>query len=62
MLEGLAGLERMIAQVGIDRLLFGSHAPFYYADSAHLKLKESVLTPEQVEAISQGNARSVERK
>jgi predicted TIM-barrel fold metal-dependent hydrolase len=59
MLEGLAGLERLIAQVGPDRLLFGSHAPLFYGESAHLKLKESALTPEQAEAIRQGNARRV---
>ncbi|HZW32091.1 MAG TPA: amidohydrolase family protein [Isosphaeraceae bacterium] len=57
MLEGLAGLERLIAQVGADHLLFGSHAPFFHAESAHLKLKESALAPEQAEAIRQGNAR-----
>jgi predicted TIM-barrel fold metal-dependent hydrolase len=61
MLEGAAGLERLVAQVGPDRLLFGSHAPFFYADAAHLKLKESALTPEQAEAIRQGNARRLER-
>jgi predicted TIM-barrel fold metal-dependent hydrolase len=59
MLEGVAGLERLIAQVGPDRLLFGSHAPLFYAEAAHLKLKESALTPEQAEAIRQGNARLV---
>jgi predicted TIM-barrel fold metal-dependent hydrolase len=57
MLEGAAGLERLVAQVGADRLLFGSHAPLYYADAAHLKLKESVLTPGQVDVIVEGNAR-----
>ncbi|MFI5454191.1 MAG: amidohydrolase family protein [Isosphaerales bacterium] len=62
MLEGAAGLARLVAQVGPDRLLFGSHAPFYYAEAAHLKLKESVLTPEQAEAIRQGNARRLERR
>jgi uncharacterized protein len=61
MLEGAAGLERLIAQVGSDHLVFGSHAPLFYADAAHLKLKESVLTPEQAEAIRQGNARRLER-
>ena len=59
MLEGAAGLERLVAQVGPDRLLFGSHAPFFYAEAAHLKLKESVLTPEQAEAIRQGNAKGI---
>jgi predicted TIM-barrel fold metal-dependent hydrolase len=57
MLEGAGGLERLVAQVGADRLLFGSHAPLFYAESAHLKLKESQVTPEQAEAIRQGNAR-----
>lgn len=57
MLEGAAGLERLIALVGPDRLLFGSHAPLFYAEAAHLKLKELVLTPEQSEAVRQGNAR-----
>ena len=57
MVEGVAGLERLIAQVGHERLLFGSHAPLFYAHAAHLKLKESSLTPEQAEAIRQGNAR-----
>jgi uncharacterized protein len=59
MLEGAAGLERLVAQVGSDRLLFGSHAPLFYADSAHLKLKESALAPAQAEAIRQSNARSL---
>jgi predicted TIM-barrel fold metal-dependent hydrolase len=56
-LEGAAGLERLIAEVGSERLLFGSHAPLFYAESAHLKLKESDLTPEQAAAIKEGSAR-----
>jgi uncharacterized protein len=59
MLEGAAGLERLVAQVGPERLLFGSHAPFFYAEAAHLKLKESVLTPEHAKAIRQTNARDL---
>ena len=62
MLEGVAGLERLVAQVGPERLLFGSHAPLFYAEAAHLKLKESVLTPEQAEAIRQGNAQRLGEK
>jgi predicted TIM-barrel fold metal-dependent hydrolase len=56
-LEGAAGLERLVAQVGADRLLFGSLAPLYYAEAAHLKLKESVLAAAHVDAIREGNAR-----
>jgi predicted TIM-barrel fold metal-dependent hydrolase len=59
MLESVAGLERLVAQVGAERLLFGSHAPFFYAEAAHLKLKESVLKTEQLDAICRANARTV---
>ena len=60
-LEGLAGLEAALSQIVPDRVLFGSHAPFFYAEAAHLKLKESVLTADQPEAIRQGNARRLKR-
>jgi predicted TIM-barrel fold metal-dependent hydrolase len=59
MLEGAAGLERLVAQVGFERVLFGSHAPFFYAEAAHLKLKESALPAEQTDAIRGGNARGL---
>jgi predicted TIM-barrel fold metal-dependent hydrolase len=55
----MEGLERLVAQVGWDRLLFGSHAPFFYPEAAALKLKESALSPERAEAIRRGNARRV---
>ena len=57
MLEGAAGLERVISEVSFERLLFGSHAPLFYAESAHLKLKESELASNHLEAIRQENAR-----
>jgi predicted TIM-barrel fold metal-dependent hydrolase len=60
MLEGAAGLERIMARAGHERLLFGSHAPFYCAEAAHLKLKESRMTSQQAGAIRQGNARALE--
>ncbi|MDR3637893.1 MAG: amidohydrolase family protein [Isosphaeraceae bacterium] len=59
MLEGVAGIEQLVADVGPDRLLFGSHAPFFIADSAHLKMKESELTAAQAEALRTGNARRI---
>jgi len=59
MLEGMEGLKPLIDQVGVDRILFGSHAPFFYPEAAVLKLKESALSPEHAEAIRRGNARRV---
>jgi predicted TIM-barrel fold metal-dependent hydrolase len=59
MLEGMEGLKRLVAQIGPDRLLFGSHAPYFYPEANVLKLKESALSPEQAEAIQQGNARRI---
>lgn len=57
MLEGVAGIERVLATIPVERLLFGSHAPFYVWDSAQLKLRESALAGVQREAIATANAR-----
>lgn len=56
MLEGLAGIEKLLTQVPLERVLFGSYAPLYYLESALLKLKESVLTQKQLKAIQASNA------
>lgn len=57
MLEGLAGIERLLRTFPLDRIAFGSHSPFFIFESARLKLEESRLTPAQREAITQNNAR-----
>jgi hypothetical protein len=56
MLEGLGGVERLLQRLPAARLCFGSHAPFYCFESAALKLKESVLSEEQLRAICRANA------
>ncbi len=56
MVEGPAGVERLLQHVPLARLCFGSHAPFYIFESALLKLKESDLGDEQLRAIRQANA------
>ncbi len=56
-LEGVAGIGNLLHQVSAGCLLFGSNAPFYYFESSQLKLKESLLSEEQFDAISAGNAR-----
>jgi hypothetical protein len=58
-LEGVTGVGNLLAQIKGDRLLFGSLAPFFYFESAALKLKESVLTGAQLTAVSEGNARKL---
>ena len=46
----------MLAQVPLERVLFGSNAPQFYFESAEGKLRESALSEEQKAAITAGNA------
>ena len=55
--EGVGGIARLLQQIPAAQILFGSHAPFFYFESARLKLKESALTNEQTRAICVDNAR-----
>ncbi|MGQ9574055.1 MAG: amidohydrolase family protein [Thermoguttaceae bacterium] len=55
-LEGVGGIANLLQTIPPDRLLFGSHFPFFVIESALLKLRESELTPAQLEAISHQNA------
>jgi predicted TIM-barrel fold metal-dependent hydrolase len=57
MLEGVGGVANLLKQVPTDRVVFGSHAPFFYLESAVLKLKESVLSEPQLASIRTDNAR-----
>jgi predicted TIM-barrel fold metal-dependent hydrolase len=43
--------------IPVERLLFGSHAPYFPCESALLKLFESPLSREQLEKLMRGNAR-----
>jgi len=55
-LEGVGGVANLLKQVPADHVVFGSHAPFFYLESAVLKLKESVLSEVELKAIRAGNA------
>ena len=59
MLEGTGGIESLLKHVSLDRVLFGSYAPFFAFEAAELKLRESPLAEAQREAIRQGNARQL---
>jgi predicted TIM-barrel fold metal-dependent hydrolase len=57
MVEGVAGLARLVRQVPISRVLFGSYYPFFYFESAVLKVQESGLDEASQKAICMENAR-----
>ncbi len=57
MMEGVGGVAQLLEQFPLERVLFGSYAPFFYFDSAVLKLKESALKEEQLRAVRHDNAR-----
>ncbi len=59
MMEGVAALERFVADFGADRLLVGSHAPFFCPDASPLKLQESELKEADRAAVVEGNARAL---
>ena len=66
MIEGTGEVGRMIEgkpwsgsamAIPVERFLFGSHAPYFPVETNVLKLFESPLTLEQMQAIMNGNAR-----
>ena len=58
-LEGNGAVSRTIgsARVPVERIVFGSHAPYFPLETAILKLIESPLDAQQLQAIMHGNAR-----
>lgn len=55
--EGLGGVARFVEKTGVEAVLFGSHFPLFYLESAMLKLREGGFTEEDAAAIQAGNAR-----
>ena len=62
MVEGVGGVSQLLEQVPASQVLFGSHAPFYYFESAALKLQESILSQQQLASISSQNAGSLQKR
>ena len=56
MQEGVGGITALLEHAPLDRVLFGSYFPFYYLESALLKLRESELAQFQLDAITRENA------
>ena len=56
-LEGIEGVRWLADTIGIERIMLGSHAPYFTMAAAHLKIVEAGLTDEEREAVLHGNAR-----
>jgi predicted TIM-barrel fold metal-dependent hydrolase len=59
MLEGAGALQQLISEIPAERLLFGSHAPSLYFESALLKLQESALPAPHRRSVRLENARRI---
>lgn len=59
MQEGVGGITNLLELVPLERILFGSHFPLFYLESALLKLQESELGEFQRRAICFDNARKL---
>src|SRR5262249_62102068 len=57
MLEGVGGIDRLLTWVPAERVLFGSHSPLFYYESALLKLRESTQPGPVLRAVCAENAR-----
>ena len=55
--EGIQGVGRFLDRVPPERVVFGSHFPFFTFDAAFLKMQESGLSEDRKQAVFEGNAR-----
>lgn len=56
LVEGIMGLEGLLEELPVERVVFGSYAPVFYFEAAKLKLQESALDQKQLNAITHENA------
>jgi len=57
MVEGIEGIARLVERFSPQKVLFGSDFPFFYFESALLKMRESGLPESTKNALEEGNAR-----
>jgi hypothetical protein len=60
--EGVGGLARLVEETSPSRVMFGSHYPFFYFESALLKVQSAGFARDQESAIYEGNARKLLQK
>ncbi len=59
MLEGIDGLRKLLNDVPLERILFGSHFPLFYFESALFKLREAALGGAAIQTICWDNPASL---
>ena len=59
MLEGIEGVARLVGQLPVERILFGSNFPLFYFEAALLKVQESGLPQSTKTMLFEGNARRI---
>jgi predicted TIM-barrel fold metal-dependent hydrolase len=57
--ESVGGLAKMLQRIGPERVVFGTHFPLFYPESALFKIRESALKDGELEAIRHANARAL---
>ncbi len=50
-------MGRMAKKVSVPRVLFGTHYPLFYFESAVLKVREAEFTDAERQAVLESNAR-----
>jgi predicted TIM-barrel fold metal-dependent hydrolase len=59
MLEGIEGVAALVAQLPVDRVVFGSNFPLFYFEAAVLKVQESGLPEDKKARLLERNARAI---
>ena len=59
MVEHVGGVADLAAEVSRDRVVFGSHFPLYYLQSAVLKVREAGFSDADTQAVCMDNARRI---
>lgn len=57
MVEGAGGVGRLAKKISLPRMLFGTHYPLFYFESAVLKVREAEFTDAERQAVLESNAR-----
>lgn len=58
-LELIEGLAKLMRQVPVERIVFGSYSPMFYFESTLLKLQESAISEVETSSILAENARQL---